>query len=133
MANQKRTEVSLKLGQKTYTLRASYEVISIIETHMDMAIMQILHLMGNGALKATDAAFIIYSALQPLHADAFEEGGVFAVESNESVEAALGETLFRLGTEKYLVSLMDLVAIAVTGNRLSKQVEAKAKKSDGKK
>lgn len=125
MANQKRTEVDLKIGAKKYVLQASYEVISSIETHMDMSIMQVLERMSDSALKNTDATKIIYIALQPLHADVFEEGGTFEVESGAAFESALGNALITLTPEKYLPPLMDLLMIAVTGNRVSDTVKKK--------
>lgn len=131
MANQKRTEVDLKIGTKKFTLRASYEVISQIETHMDMAVMEVLEKVGASKLKATDIATIIYYALQPLHASLFEPGGEFEVDSAARFESGLGEALL-LNPIVNLTAIMDLLSIAVTGNRVSTQVKSK-KEVKGKK
>lgn len=71
MANRERGEVSLTVGDRTYTLRPTLTAYCELEDLMDMTHIDVLRAANKGSAKALRA--LVWSYLQAEHADVVKE------------------------------------------------------------
>lgn len=96
MANRERGEVELKAGEKSYTLRLSYNAIAEIETLLDKGINDIAEMLRDpkdfriGTWRA-----VLWGALRDRHpeVDLLTAGEIMGQAGVDSVVSALGDAM----------------------------------------
>lgn len=95
MANRERGEVELKAGDKSYTLRLSFNAIAEIETLLDKGINEIAAMLRNpDDFRIGTWRVMLWGALREFHPGSLDDAGeIMGRAGVKATVEALGETM----------------------------------------
>jgi len=99
MANPRRGELKIKLGDKTFEGRVTLDVVQRIENGMNMGVIQIAQCLSDGSLKTTDMTNILTPVIRA--------GG------NDVNEKDVGQALWGAGLADGMKAIGEIIALVL--------------------